>query len=46
MELVLLLLLAIFAIAYRSSQSKSVAGTTKYISGQAKDLYERVAPFS
>lgn len=46
MELVLLFLIAIFGIAYRSSQSKSVAGTTKYISNQAKDLYDRVAPFS
>ena len=46
MELVLLLLIAIFAIAYRSSQNQTVAGTTKYLSGQAKDLYERIAPFS
>ena len=46
MELVLLFIIAIFAIAYRSSQNKSVAGTTKYITSQAKDLYDRVAPFS
>ena len=46
MELVLLFIIAIFAIAYRSSQNQTVAGTTKYISKQAKDLYDRIAPFS
>ena len=46
MELVLLIIIAIFAIAYRSSQTQSVTSTTKYISGQAKDLYDRIAPFS
>ena len=46
MELILLFLIAIFAIAYRSSQNNSVSSTTKYISSQAKDLYDRIAPFS
>ena len=46
MELVLLLLIATFAIIYRSNQNQTVAGTTKYISNQAKEIYEKVAPFS
>ena len=46
MELVLLLVIATFAFAYRSSQNQTVAGTTKYLSSQAKDLYDKVAPFS
>jgi hypothetical protein len=46
MELVLLLIIATFAIIYRSNQNQTVAGTTKYISNQAKEIYEKVAPFS
>ena len=46
MELALLFLLAIFAIAYRSSQNQTVSGTTKYLTSQAKDIYDRIAPFS
>jgi len=46
MELILLIIIAVFAIAYRSSQNSSVSSTTKYISSQAREIYERVAPFS
>ncbi|MBR1416308.1 MAG: hypothetical protein IJ572_00630 [Bacilli bacterium] len=46
MELVLLLLIAGFCIAYRSNQAANVAGTAKYISNQAKEIYDKVAPFS
>ena len=46
MELILLYIIAIFAISYRSSQSSTVSGTTKYISNQAREIYEKVAPFS
>ena len=46
MELVLLIIIAIFAIVYRLNDNQTVAGTTKYISSQAKEIYDKVAPFS
>ena len=46
MELILLFLLAIFAIVYRSNNSNSINGTTKYITKQARDFYEKFAPYS
>lgn len=46
MELVLLFILAIFAIVYRSNNSNSINGTTKYITKQAREFYEKFAPYS
>lgn len=46
MELVLLFLLTTFAIVYRSNNSNSINGTTKYITKQARDFYEKFAPYS
>ena len=46
MELVLLLIIGIFGLSYRFSKNASVAGTTKYITNQVKDLYDKIAPFS
>ena len=46
MELVLLFILAIFAIAYRSNQDSTVSGTTKYISKSIRDFYDKFAPYS
>ena len=46
MELVILVIIAIFAIVYNKNQASSVAETTKIISKQTKDLYDKFAPYS
>jgi hypothetical protein len=46
MELVLLFIIAIFAITYRSNHNSDVAGTAKYISSGIKDIYDKFAPYS
>ena len=46
MELVLLFIIAIFAITYRSNNNSDVAGTAKYISSGIKDIYDKFAPYS
>ena len=46
MELVLLLLIAAFAISYRSNHSASVKGTAKYLTDNVKGVYDKFAPYS
>ena len=46
MELVILIAIAIFAIVYNKSQTSSVADTTKYITKQTKEIYDKFAPYS
>src|SRR5574344_484838 len=46
MELVILAALAIFAVSYRNNQTQSVKGTYKYISNEAKSVYDKYAPYS
>jgi hypothetical protein len=46
MELILLFIIAIFAISYRSNHNTDAIGTAKYISGSIKDVYDKFAPYS
>lgn len=46
MELVILLILAVFAISYRINNNSTVEGTFKYIQGGIGSLYEKYAPYS
>src|SRR5574344_2374832 len=46
MELILLFIIAIFAISYRGNHNNDAIGTAKYISGSIKDIYDKFAPYS
>jgi len=46
MELVILIVLAIFCVSYRTSNDASVSGAFKFIQNGASNLYEQYAPYS
>ena len=45
MELVLLLIIAAFAIVYRMNQNSTVTGTAKSMASGIRSLYDKIAPF-
>ena len=45
MELVLLLIIAAFAMAYRSGQNSTVSGTAKSLAEGIRNVYDKIAPF-